>query len=80
MRKYSNISSQSKASVSTNNTYFSNKQYYDDIKNNDEDLYISDLSLDGSDSGDNNFNFDSSDNENETLTFDESTLRDNNND
>jgi hypothetical protein len=79
MRKYSNISSQSKTSSSTTNTYLSNKQYYDDIKNNEDELYISDLSLDGSDNEASNFNFDSSDNENETLSFDESSLRKNHN-
>ena len=79
MRKYSNISSHSKASSSTNNTYFSNKQYYDNIKDNEDEFYISDLSLDGSVNEENNFSFDSSDNENETQTFDETTLRGNDN-
>ena len=80
MRKYSNISSQSKTSLSTTNTYLSNQLYYNDIKDNEGEFNISDLSLDGSDNDEDNFSFNSSDNDNETESFDEKTLiNDNNN-
>jgi hypothetical protein len=63
--------------MSTTCSYFlNNKQAYNDIKSNEE-LYISDLSLEESENED-NFNFDSSDNENETQFVDEESLIKNN--
>jgi hypothetical protein len=83
MRKYSNILSQSKTSLSSTSTYLSNQLYYNNIKDNEGEFYISDLSLDGSDNNeDNNFSFNSSGFDNETESFDEKTLindNDNNN-
>ena len=83
MRKYSNILSQSKTSLSSTSTYLSNQLYYNNIKDNEGEFYISDLSLDGSDNNDeNNFSFNSSDFDNETESIDEKTLindNDNNN-
>lgn len=83
MRKYSNTLSQSKTSLSSTSTYLSNQLYYNNIKDNEGEFYISDLSLDGSDNNeDNNFSFNSSGFDNETESFDEKTLindNDNNN-
>jgi hypothetical protein len=77
IRKNSNKSTHSKSSMSTTCSYFlNNKQAYNDIKSNEE-LYISDLSLEESDNED-DFNFDSSDNENETQFVDEESLIKNN--
>ena len=63
--------------MSTTCSYFlNNKHSNNDIKTNEE-FYISDLSLEGSDCKD-TFNFDSSDNENETQSFNEESLIKNN--
>lgn len=81
MRKYSNILSQSKTSLSSMSTYLSNQLYYNNIKDNEGEFYISDLSLDGSDNNDeNNFSFNSSDFDNETESIDEKTLINDNDD